>query len=142
MATRAINIHQANEGFLRGLEERGELVLVTRETKWGNPFSHLKVSKARYIVASREEAIAKHAEWLLQQPELMRALVPELRGKVLGCVCLPQLCHASTLARYADEYPMIKTVDDGLSIAYVTFDEAGYCTGSGFGVKLPVRPTR
>lgn len=69
---------------------------------WGNPFSHLSGTLARFQVASREEAIAKYEEWLLEQPELLKRL-PELRGKVLGCWCKPLACHGDVLARLADE---------------------------------------
>jgi len=76
-------------------------VLVDRSTKWGNPFSHKPGTRALYRVATREEAIAKHEEWVQQQPELMAAL-HELRGKTLGCWCKPKSCHGDTLARLAD----------------------------------------
>lgn len=77
-------------------------VYIGRPSKWGNPFSHLASDKtiAQFLVASREEAIARYEEWLLAQPELVAAL-PELRGKVLGCWCAPKPCHGEVLVRLA-----------------------------------------
>ncbi len=72
-------------------------VLITRPTKWGNPFSHLENSSAPYKVKTRREAVEKYKEWILQQPDLLDSL-DELEGKVLGCVCKPgQACHGNVL---------------------------------------------
>ncbi len=57
--------------------------------KWGNP----------WVIGpdgTRDEVIARYAEWIKTQPEMMDAL-PELRGKVLGCFCYPLACHGNVL---------------------------------------------
>jgi hypothetical protein len=77
-------------------------VYIGRPSKWGNPFSHKDGTLAKFRVATREEAIRKHAEWIKAQPELLAAL-NELKGKVLGCWCAPLACHGSTLAKLAEE---------------------------------------
>jgi hypothetical protein len=76
-------------------------VYIGRPSKWGNPFSH-KPSMAKYMVATREEAIEKYRIWIQSQPELLSAL-PELRGKVLGCWCKPKACHGDVLVAMANE---------------------------------------
>ncbi len=76
-------------------------VYIGRPSKWGNPFSHLTGTLAEYKVSSREEAIDKYREWILQQPELM-ACLPELQGKTLVCWCSPQACHGEVLAEMVD----------------------------------------
>jgi hypothetical protein len=76
-------------------------VLIDRATKWGNPFSHEKGTKARVVVGSRVEAIAKYEEWIKTQPHLMAAL-SELKDKVLGCHCAPFKCHGDVLVRLAN----------------------------------------
>jgi hypothetical protein len=53
-------------------------VLIDRSTIWGNPFSHRPGTKAQFLVATREEAIARFEEWFLAQPERV-----ELAKKVL-----------------------------------------------------------
>lgn len=71
-------------------------VYVGRGTKWGNPF---RIG----IDGTRDEVIAKHAEWILTQRHLIADLW-ELYGKTLGCHCAPKPCHGCTLARLAVEY--------------------------------------
>lgn len=71
-------------------------VYIGRPGKWGNPFSHLGDTLAKYRVKSREEAIQAYREWIVRQPELMAAL-PELKGKILGCHCKPLACHGDVL---------------------------------------------
>lgn len=80
-------------------------VYIGRPSKWGNPFTHHRVSStlAQWQVGSREEAIAKYREWIQTQPILMAAL-EELRGKRLGCYCAPFSCHGHVLAELADGF--------------------------------------
>ncbi len=89
-------------------------VLVGRPSKWGNPYSHLDDTLARFRVSSRDEAIQRYEEWIKTQPELMAAL-PELRGKVLGCFCAPRPCHGEVLLRLAN--PAAETSLDELAEA-------------------------
>jgi Domain of unknown function (DUF4326) len=62
--------------------------------KWGNPFV---VGKH----GTRGECIALYEGWLLENAELLAA-VSELRGKVLGCWCVPKACHGDVLVRLAN----------------------------------------
>lgn len=75
-------------------------VYIGRGSKWGNPFSHKAGTRAKHIVSSREEAIAKYREWITQGEGryLLRSL-PELKDKVLGCFCSPLPCHGDVLAK-------------------------------------------
>ncbi len=77
-------------------------VYIGRPSRWGNPFSHKKGTKAEFLVETREEAIEEYRKWILQQPELLAAL-PELKGKTLGCWCIPLACHGTVLAELADQ---------------------------------------
>jgi Domain of unknown function (DUF4326) len=54
-------------------------------------------------VDTREEAIARFEEWVQQDPEMIAKIKRELRGKVLGCWCSPQSCHADVLAKIAND---------------------------------------
>lgn len=76
-------------------------VYIGRPSIWGNPFSHKAGTLAQFQVSSREEAISKYREWLMQQPELLKK-VHELKGKTLGCWCKPAACHGDVLAELAD----------------------------------------
>lgn len=68
-------------------------VYIGRPSKWGNPFVIGRDG-------SRADVIAKYRAWLLNQPTLV-AVLPELRGKVLGCWCAPQACHGDVLEELA-----------------------------------------
>lgn len=82
-----------------------DAVYVGRPTKWGNPFSHLTHSRARFIVAP-EEVISRYEDWLIKHPELIAAAQQELAGKDLVCWCAPGACHAEVLYWYANgEHP-------------------------------------
>jgi Domain of unknown function (DUF4326) len=78
-------------------------VYIGRPGPWGNPFSHLPKSAAKFRCASREEAVQRYEEWLRAQPELVAKVKRELRGKVLACWCAPKSCHGDVLARVANE---------------------------------------
>jgi hypothetical protein len=76
-------------------------VYIGRPSKWGNPFSEKTGTLAKFKVATRKEAIQKYAEWIVQQPELMKDL-HELRDKTLGCWCKPKSCHGDILVWLAN----------------------------------------
>jgi hypothetical protein len=63
-------------------------VYIGRPSKWANPFSHVPSKFTVMLVATRDEAVRRHAEWILTQPQLL-ACLHELRGKRLGCWCDP-----------------------------------------------------
>jgi hypothetical protein len=50
---------------------------------------------------SRAEMLANYRRYLLSRPDLL-ALVPDLRGRRLGCWCKPLPCHGDVLAELAD----------------------------------------
>lgn len=70
-------------------------VYIGRPSKWGNPFSIGRDG-------TRDEVIAKYREWLKTQPDLMKQIKIELRGKVLGCWCVPKPCHGDILIEIAN----------------------------------------
>jgi hypothetical protein len=62
---------------------------------WGNPF---KIGRD----GTREETIEKYRAYIQTRPDLLARLL-ELKGKVLGCWCKPELCHGDVLAELADQ---------------------------------------
>jgi hypothetical protein len=64
---------------------------------WHNPF-HLGKD------GSRAEVIAKYRAYILGRPDLL-ALLPTLKGKVLGCWCHPQECHGDVLVELIEGAP-------------------------------------
>ena len=79
-------------------------VYIGRPSKWGNPYTHIRdrVTKAEFVVESREKAIEKYKTWFLAQPDLVAQAKVELRGKVLGCWCHPKKCHGDFLVEIAN----------------------------------------
>lgn len=64
---------------------------------WANPFTVQQMGGA-------ERAVEAYRRWLLApgQAELRARIVPELRGRTLGCWCKPGLCRGHVLAAAAD----------------------------------------
>lgn len=73
-------------------------IYIGRGSKWGCPYTIIKdrPTLAKEIVDSKEEALAKYKEYVLNTPELMESL-DELEGKTLGCFCKPEKCHGDVL---------------------------------------------
>lgn len=74
---------------------------------WGNPFTHKDGTFAKFKVDTREEAVERYREYILNSPRLLEHL-HELKGKVLGCWCSPKACHGDILIelikeRYGEE---------------------------------------
>lgn len=76
-------------------------VYIGRPSIWGNPFSHQEGTLADYKVGSREEAIEKYREYILNDANLCSKL-GDLKGKVLGCWCDPQPCHGKVLVELTE----------------------------------------
>lgn len=81
-------------------------VYIGRPSKWGNPYTHIqdKITKAEFIVNTREEAIAKYKEYILngEGKHLLNDL-HELKNKTLGCWCSPQSCHGDVLIEIIEQ---------------------------------------
>lgn len=86
-------------------------IYIGRPSIWGNPFSHLNGTLAKYKAASRQDAINKYENYLRNNKELMSRL-PELKGKILGCWCKPLECHGDVLVRLVEYYYGNKTIWD------------------------------
>ena len=59
---------------------------------WANPYN--KAFRAGLI--TRREAVELYIAHILSSPKLLKRL-PEIRNKVLGCWCAPELCHGDAL---------------------------------------------
>src|SRR4030042_1681537 len=70
-------------------------VYIGRPSKWGNPF---EIGRD----GTREDVIEKYKKWILGNPSLLKDIVPELKGKRLGCWCSPKPCRGDVLAFLAD----------------------------------------
>lgn len=87
-------------------------VYIGRPSKWGNPYTHHanKETLAEFIVETREEAITKFKEYILNNESLLNDL-HELEGKTLGCWCIstpnefpiPYVCHGQVLVELVEK---------------------------------------
>lgn len=89
--TKVVSIRKKKDGTRDACDVR-----IDRSSDWGNPYSHLPNTKAQFMVESREEAIEKYREYIQTRPDLI-ARLHELKGKTLGCWCVPKRCHGDIL---------------------------------------------
>jgi hypothetical protein len=100
-----VNIHHYRAG--EWASDRWD-VLIGRGSLYGNPFSHLKNTRAAVQVDTREEAIEAFRLWMTSDLEIpgwqkpTRRQVIALRGKRLGCYCAPKACHGDVLLELAE----------------------------------------
>lgn len=70
-------------------------VVVSRPTRWGNPYS--------VADHGRDQAVGLYRQHLADHPELAAAARRELAGRDLACWCKPgDLCHADVLLEVAN----------------------------------------
>jgi hypothetical protein len=78
-----------------------------RGSIWGNEYTHLRGTTAKFIVESREVAVVMHRDQFIRDIKDGKINIAELKklaGKKLICYCAPLLCHCSTIAAAADYY--------------------------------------
>ena len=79
----------------RGWRKPPDGVVVSRPSKWGNPFSVAEHGRAQAVELFRQD--------LLAHPELVAEARRTLRGRPLVCWCqLDQTCHADILLEVAN----------------------------------------
>jgi hypothetical protein len=81
-------------------------ILIDRTTIFGNPF---QIGRD----GDRVQVLAKYKEYFhrrLTDP-LFRSKVLELKGKVLGCWCVPLACHGTVIAEYLNNLDNIEKSD-------------------------------
>ncbi len=79
-----------------------DAVYVGRPTKWGNPFSHLPSSLARWTTPTRDDAVEAFRNQIASIPAIIEMARNELKGKDLVCWCAPKSCHADILLEIAN----------------------------------------
>jgi hypothetical protein len=73
-------------------------VIVSRPTKWGNPFR-------MGVQGTREECVQQFRSFIVSTDPRARSLrqsLGELRGKDLACWCPPGPCHGDVLIEMAN----------------------------------------
>ena len=79
-------------------------VYVGRGSMWGNMYTHIPNIPHTILVPNRTVAIGMYKKWLFKpdNAHILAQVIPQLKGKTLGCYCCPQACHASILAYIAN----------------------------------------
>ena len=78
-------------------------VIVSRPSRWGNPFKVQTTHPNAGWIEDRAAAVAAYWHYLAARPELMAVARTELAGKHLACWCpLDQPCHADALLAVAN----------------------------------------
>jgi DNA modification methylase len=98
LAGRAVVANLKSKGDYRLVcwaRREGLLAEVDRASAWGNPFVLGRDG-------TRDQCCDHYETYLKLKPSLRRRVPEELRGKVLGCWCHPQRCHAHHLAALAN----------------------------------------
>lgn len=71
-------------------------VVVSRPSKWGNPF---KIDAK----SSRKDVVRLYRDWLYDRTSFQFEIIRELRGKNLACWCpMGEPCHADLMLRVAN----------------------------------------
>lgn len=77
-------------------------VYIGRGSVWGNDWSHLPETKAKFKVDTRDDAIVEYKNHLWKQMRegvITKDMLRSLSGKRLGCFCKPQSCHGDVIAK-------------------------------------------
>lgn len=103
-------INVLNKYKLNGNEEN--IIYIGRPSVLGNPFSHLKGTKAQCKVQSRDEAVDKYEDWLRSKLNNDKNLTKEMLklykiakcGDLnLVCWCSPKRCHGDVIKKIIEE---------------------------------------
>lgn len=104
-------INVLNKYKLKGDEVNAHYI--GRGSVLGNPFSHLKVSKAEFTVSSRGEAVDKYEDHLRAKLNVdrditremvrLRKLFNEFGELNLVCYCHPKRCHGDVIKKLIEE---------------------------------------
>lgn len=83
-------------------------VLITRPSKFSNPYSHKENTLALYKTNSRKESIEKFKEYFYSNKELQESCGKELRGKRIACVCKRnESCHGDIIVDFLENSPKV-----------------------------------
>lgn len=66
------------------------------ESKWHNPFPMKNESERPGVIENYEKHVRARADLI--------ASLHELKGKTLGCYCMPKTCHGSVLIKLYEEF--------------------------------------
>lgn len=92
----------------RGFKPNANQRYIGRGCIWGNPFTHLPLSrtKAQFQVKTEEESLVRFESWFrerLANDLNLRQKLLDLDGHELVCYCKPAPCHGDVLIKLIEE---------------------------------------
>lgn len=92
----------------KGFKRNDNQIYIGRGSIWGNPFTHLPLSrtKAQFQVATEEESMIRYEAWLrerLASDPKLRDELRKLEGHELVCYCKPRPCHGDIIITLIEE---------------------------------------
>ena len=75
-------------------------VPIDRTSDWGNPFV---MSTNQDTADGDRDTVCNSYDMFFQLKLSLHVRIGELKGKVLGCWCFPDLCHGDFLAAQANK---------------------------------------
>lgn len=107
--TVVVSLRGQHDNLIRWAESAGRYQRVDRKTEWGNPFEMPGDGDRATVI--RNYAV----HFIANKPSLL-AKVNGLRGKVLGCWCAPEWCHAHVIRALAESNgDQALSLEDGLA---------------------------
>jgi hypothetical protein len=86
--------------------------LITRDTIFGNPFSHKLNTKAEYKVATKRESIDKFRDYFNSNKKLQEAC-KILKDKRIACQCPSgSYCHGDVYVDFLDSCDIIQKLNE------------------------------
>jgi uncharacterized FlgJ-related protein len=84
-------------------------VYIGRGSIYGNEYSHLPKSIAKFKTASLKESLEKYEADFNEKikDEEFRKQILKLKDKRLGCFCAPKKCHGDVIAKYLNSLEFI-----------------------------------
>ena len=102
MPTKVVNIYKENPD-----------VFITRPSPLSNPhpIGYCQICRENH---TREQAIKMFQAYFLDKLDFdleFKLLVESVRGKSLGCCCVPLPCHGNVIAEYLNQTVIVDSVD-------------------------------
>lgn len=96
---RVVNVRR-DAAIIADAKLHGRYVYIGRgkDSVWGNPYTHIPTGTLAQFVVPYDQVLSKYEEHVRSSAMLMNRL-GTLRGKVLGCFCVPRPCHGHVLVK-------------------------------------------
>lgn len=101
MKTKVVNYKKEKYDIYIGT---GKCPKTGKLSKWANPYTFCpnENTPTQFVCADRRETIEKYIVWFFKNINLVQTARKELRGRILGSNCKPEMCHGDFLAQFVE----------------------------------------